>query len=764
MTSEIPTPPERPPYVLAAIISAAVFALYAITIAPTTQFWDTSEYIAAAKVLGIPHPPGNPLFVLLANVWGQLPLVEHYALRINLLAAVTSALSSGLLFLVAERFLRELMPGARVQRYAAAIAGIIVGATAFTVWNQSVVNEKVYTLSLLSISLILWLGTRWIDRSRGPGRDQILLIILYLLALTSTNHTMGLLSAPAIMVLVLQTLRFERAQSGEWAKWLVFCTIATMFVFLPGVLQKGWEQPIVFVLAGLVLAAPLAFAVRTGHSRFAAFALLVTVVGLSVYVLLPIRAALFPPINEGEPTTWETLRAVLNREQYQKGPLVPRQADILWQYANYIQYFSWQFGRDWDASVRNGLAYLFAGLGLLGGVWHWRKDRRGAAALTALMLTVTVLLVFYLDFKYGYSIRPGENLLREVRERDYFFVASFQLWGVWVALGFGAVLHWGAGFFGERLAGNAKWVPAAPALLLCLVPLIGNRLSASRAGETLPRDVAVDILQSVEPYGILITAGDNDTFPLWYAQEVEGIRTDVTVANLSLMNTRWHNRQIKRRAIAPFDSANAVPPYRGRSWPRPTEPVLSWSYDELDSLDPFVRIEAGRVIQLGTVVATPQSQILERADIITLRLIQDNLGKRPIYLSRTTGNYGERMGLAPYLVGHGLARKLMPEPVEESDNIVQVAGLGWMDVERTKTLLFDVYHAESAARERPFGWPDKPSESILALYAIVYASFGEFLSTRLADTGNVAADSVTAQLVLKANDWAERILRNTSFR
>src|SRR3990172_3594786 len=100
----------QPPYLAAAGAFAVILALYVVTIAPTTQFWDTSEYIAAAKVLGIPHPPGNPLFVILANVWGQLLFfVEHYALRINLFAAATSAASSGLLFLVAERWLRPVI-------------------------------------------------------------------------------------------------------------------------------------------------------------------------------------------------------------------------------------------------------------------------------------------------------------------------------------------------------------------------------------------------------------------------------------------------------------------------------------------------------------------------------------------------------------------------------------------------------------------------------------------------------------------------------
>ncbi len=77
------TDTERPPYGWAAATFAAVFGLYLATLAPTTAFWDTSEYIAAAKVLGIPHPPGNPLFTLTAHVFGLLPIAAEYAKRMS---------------------------------------------------------------------------------------------------------------------------------------------------------------------------------------------------------------------------------------------------------------------------------------------------------------------------------------------------------------------------------------------------------------------------------------------------------------------------------------------------------------------------------------------------------------------------------------------------------------------------------------------------------------------------------------------------------
>ena len=93
----------QPSYIPAAIAAGLVFVLYLITLAPSVAMWDTGEYMAAAKVLGLPHPPGNPFFMLLGNVFGQLPLPVSYAAKINILAALSSALSAGFWFLITER-------------------------------------------------------------------------------------------------------------------------------------------------------------------------------------------------------------------------------------------------------------------------------------------------------------------------------------------------------------------------------------------------------------------------------------------------------------------------------------------------------------------------------------------------------------------------------------------------------------------------------------------------------------------------------------
>src|SRR6266700_2061513 len=298
--------PEAPPYLWAGVVALGALILYVATLAPTTQFWDTSEYIAAAYVLGIPHPPGNPLFTLIAHTWGLLPLAAAYAERINLLAAVTSAVAAGCWFLVGERWMRSWVP-VRLPRRLAAVAGALSAATAFTVWNQSVVNEKVYTLSLLSIALVLWLIVRWDDQPPGEAHDHHLLMIVFLLALTSTNHMMGVLVGPVVAILLFPPLKPQRpadeaGRSAEWSQWGVFCSVFALIV------ASGLENVAPLIIAGVLFLLALGYAlVYARNGDFAVAVLLVAIVGASVYLFLPIRAAHYPPINEGEPTTWKSL-------------------------------------------------------------------------------------------------------------------------------------------------------------------------------------------------------------------------------------------------------------------------------------------------------------------------------------------------------------------------------------------------------------------------------------------------------------------------
>src|SRR5574338_1257818 len=608
----------RPSYLAAGIAAALVLILYIVTLAPSTAMWDTSEYIAAAYILGLPHPPGNPFFVLIGKFFSLLPIAGSIAARINILAAVSSAVSAGMWFLITERVLVSWFPR-RWQRIVGGSIAALIGATAFTVWSQSVVNEKVYTVSLVGLALVAWLTVRWCDDPDGPKADRLLVLVAYLLGLGYSNHMAGMLAAPAVAIAVL--------------------------IRRPKTLLR-WK---------LLLAAAAA-----------------VVLGITPFATQPIRAAYFPAINEGEPTacrtelkadctfsagTWQAFKYNFNREQYGKPSVAERQAPFSAQIGMWWLYFKWQWLRDAHgdaAPLQTTLATVFLLLGLIGGYVHYQRDRRSFWFFGPLMFTMTLLLIYYLNFKYGYSQAPelGDNVPREVRDRDYFYLWSFSGWSVWAALGLVYVWETIAALIGSenvrlgrdtlQLPRKRSWFVASPILALAFIPLFANWSSASRKADTTTRDFAADLLNSVEPYGILITVGDNDTFPLWYAQEVEGVRRDVTVAVTSLLNTDWYPRSLLRRPIVPYDAEHGPAVYRGRSWPMPTTPIFSGTVAQLDSVPEYVELRTPQIFEQGSLRAVVDPRRLEygvpvRSDLLVLQLLPDNYGIRPFYISRTTG-------------------------------------------------------------------------------------------------------------------------------
>jgi hypothetical protein len=674
------TPSPRPSYRAAAIAGVLVLVLYLLTLAPTTSMWDTSEYITAAYTLGIPHPPGNPLFVLLGRVATFLP-VGSVAMRVNMLAAFCSAGTAAVWFLVAERVLAHWFTQ-RWTRLAGAGVAALLSATAFTVWNQSVVNEKVYTVSLAFFAIVSWLTVLWCDDPDGRRADRLLVLIAYLIGLGYANHPAGFLVGPAVTVAVL--------------------------VRRPRTLLR-WR---------LILAAVLALGL-----------------GVTPFAVEPIRAAHHPALNEGDPTgcadqigvrctfsstTVHRLMDNVNRVQYAKPALSDRQAPLTAQAGMWWLYFKWQWLRDVHGGqpvLQLALALLFLGLGIAGGIVHWRHDRASFWFFGPLIFTVTVALVYYMNFKYGASQAPElTGVPREVRDRDYFYLWSYSAWSVWAALGLAA--GWRA--LAERSReGRGRWLNTAPVLLLGAFPLVGNWRDASRAGETATREWAHDLLNSVEPYGILITLGDNDTFPLWYAQEVEGVRPDVTVAVTSLLNTDWYPRGLLRRPITPYDAARGPAEYRGKSWPLPATPIFSLTPKQLDEIPDYVDLREPQLFEHGSIHAIVDPRRLEygvpvRSDIIVLQLLKDNAGIRPFYLARTTGGYLQALGLEPYALMQGLASKVMTAPVPTSPDTVAVPGIGHIDLTRSLDL-WKGFGGPPAILARG-DWVDRPSVNIPMTY------------------------------------------------
>ncbi|MDB4884204.1 MAG: hypothetical protein JWL95_2970 [Gemmatimonadetes bacterium] len=709
----------RPSYGAAAVASAIVLAMYVATLAPTTAMWDASEYITAAYTLGIPHPPGNPLFVLLGRVASLLPL-GSVAYRINLLAAASSAAAAGIWFLVVERVVAQTIERRWVQLTGGALAALL-SATAFTVWNQSVVNEKVYTVSLAFFAVVSWLTVLWCDDPDGRRADRILILIAYLIGLGYANHPAGFLVVPAVGVAVLA------------------------------------RRPRTILRWRLVAAAVLALGL-----------------GLTPFALEPIRAAHHPALNEGDPTgctgkigfactfsdtTVRRLMANINREQYGKPNLSERQAPFTAQLGMWWLYFRWQWLRDphgTQRTLQGALAALFLLLGIGGGFEHWRRDRASFWFFGPLILTVTLALVYYMNFKYGASQDPElSGVAREVRDRDYFYLWSFSAWSAWAALGLVGVWR----FLAERGGTLPRWRASAPVLLLGALPLVGNWRSASRAGEWATREWAHDVLNSVEPYGVLITGGDNDTFPLWYAQEVEGVRRDVTVAVTSLLNTDWYARGLLHRPIYRYDAAAGPAVYRGRSWPVPTRPVLALTEAQLGAIPEYIEVHEPQVFQQGAIRAVVDPRRLEfgvplRSDLLVLQMLKDNMSVRPFYVSRTTASYAQALGLEPYSLVQGLVTKVATASIASTRDTVAVPGVGHLDVRRSMALWDGVYRAPAAIIRRG-DWVDRPSAGIPALYTSTALLLGDGLDRqgRAADAQRVRQAGVNVAEAAHVLEW-----------
>ncbi|MGH7662653.1 MAG: hypothetical protein ACRENA_17260 [Vulcanimicrobiaceae bacterium] len=286
-------------------------------------------------------------------------------------------------------------------------------------------------------------------------------------------------------------------------------------------------------------------------------------------------------------------------------------------------------------------------------------------------------------------------------------------------------------------------------LLIALIPFFANFHSASRGGQRFTRDWAADLLNSVEPYGILVTDGDNDTFPLWYAQDVEGIRKDVVVACSCLLETDWNVRDVIRRPIYPYDAAAGPAIYRNHTWVKPTGPPLHWTMDQADSVPGYFEVQKPMVFTKDSIVATigrkDSISILSRGQLVILQFIKDAFPERPIYFS--SRNTPDALGLGPHLLAQGLAQKLVMQIPKASRDTVSTP-LGLTDVPRSLALWTTVYEGP-AQLVREGQWVDRASAGIPYHYVLV----GYYLANAVAQEGNrPVADQImrTVELMARA--------------
>ncbi len=486
-----------PSSTVAAVIAFVVLlSAYLATAAPDLTFWDASELATAANTMGIPHPPGTPLWVLIARVAAMVFSSAGPARSVTMLSAWATAAAGALGAAMATRWI-----GAR-----GAVAAAVSAGAMMSVWANATETE-VYAVSLLLSVAMLYAGERAGRHDASDDtRQRWRALLAFLTALTLPIHLSAMVALPAAIAFAW---RGARPTTREMLTW---CALAAL--------------------------------------------------ALSACAVLPLRAGHAPALNSGNAVTLRAVVSVLQREQYAVAGLWPRSAPLWLQFGNVFEWADWQvaFGLHRVPSPswsRTPLTLLWGWLALLGVRGLWRHDARVGRAMALLLLCGTLGVATWLNLKAGPTYGSGvlaDSVVREARERDYFFVLGFWAWGLSAGAGLAVIA--------ARLATRLPAVIAPVAYAVAAVPLVANGPAMDRTREpmaSLPRTFGRLLLDAVPQNGVLFTAGDNDSFPLWYLQQVEDYRSDVTVVTIPLLRAAWYREQIATRTrLLPASSGAAV--------------------------------------------------------------------------------------------------------------------------------------------------------------------------------------------------------------
>jgi hypothetical protein len=325
-------------------------------------------------------------------------------------------------------------------------------------------------------------------------------------------------------------------------------------------------------------------------------------------------------------------------------------------------------------------------LGVLGLIYQWKRRRRDAFVVFLLYFFTGIAIILYLN-------QAGP----QPRERDYSLVGSFYAFSIYIGLGVLFVCD----LLQKKLAGNRGAMLAAGLCLLAVpVLMAGQEWPAhDRHKKTLARDIASDHLNSCAPQAILFTSADNDTYPLWYAQEVENIRPDVRVVITTLLGTDWMIDQLQTKVNEserlPFswthdkyvgDNRNYLPYYDKGPFPKDSAMSLQAamvfagsdsnrlqaesgeSLNYLPTRNLYLPVNKDVVLHNGTVAPGDSTDILSRLDfsfqgnslykndIAEYNIIAANNWERPIYFTYPPYN----LGMENYVADQGLAYHLTP--------------------------------------------------------------------------------------------------------
>ena len=692
------------------------FVVYLLTMADTVPYWDSGEFIATSYILGVPHPPGSPLYLIIGRVFSMIPFNPDIAFRINLISPIVSALAVMFLYLSCVKLIIGYRGQIKSQIDSIIIFGSsLVGSLTFAFTDShwfNAVEAEVYGFSTFFTAIVVWLILHWSERADEKGNERYILIIAYMIGLATGVHLLNLLALP-FLALIIFFRKFEFSYKGfaitTAITGIVFYLINTGIINgMPKLVDKiGLTTVIImYVLIFGLMVASIVY--KKFQYALGLTSTVLILIGYSSYAMIFIRSDQKPAINENDPSTVSRAISYMEREQYGRMFQFPRryqglppkheavgrpqngrdytsrqerayktyrmdkQWSYFWDYQvkkMYWRYFLWQFagrGPSTESLVtpygarpnEDGVAWFQFGLplaflfGLWGMFYHFQQDRKRAFSILSLFLMTGLAIIIFVN-----QDNP------QPRERDYSYVGSFFAFSIWISIAIQALLD----KFRKLLRGRSyqkNGLVASVAILFFAMPLMmlkANYHEHNRSDNRIAWDYSYNILQSCEPNAIIFTNGDNDTFPLWYLQEVEGIRTDVTVANLSLLNTEWYIRQLRDSRPGEFikmgddqvqDVASGLKEWKSQivRVPAPKSEKNKNGYIEWKVNPTF----AGAALMVK--------------DLMILQIIFAAQWKYPIYFAVTVPQ-SNRLNLEQYIEMEGLVYRLRPYKVNQQSAI-----------------------------------------------------------------------------------------------
>jgi tetratricopeptide (TPR) repeat protein len=751
---------------------ALAFIVYSLTVQPTVPFWDCGEFSSAAIWQQVPHPPGTPLFLLIGKLFHIIIPFGDPGWKINMVSVVASAITIWLLYFIIVKTIINF----REEKIVSLADALTVFGTAFlgaaaytfsdTFWFNAVESE-VYATSSLFVAVVVYLMMKWNEEADNPGHERYILLIAYLIGLSTGVHLLAILTIFSFAIIV-----YFRKYEFTWMSFFVMgiITVITFWVIYPGVVKYipalfGGHFPMKneageYIIEGnfvkyiaLALIAFIIYLFYYGWKKkfellkLITMSLLLMVFGYTTYTQILLRSNANPPMNENEPNDFTTLTSYLGREQYGEQRMWPRRTEYndevkmyyynmkdqkgdyvygqwfnpetkrvtkkdgtqtarvdytninfsgeiayLWKYQidhMFLRYFFWNFvGRESDVqdadeawfdkansevmNYKSGYADLFPIrfyalpliLGLIGLFFHFNKDPKMALAFLVLFLLMGVLTAI------------AQNQQQpQPRERDYFYAGSFMVFSLWIGLGAYGLIEW---WSKEKLKTSIAAIVLIIAFLLVPVNMaVGGWKLHSRAGNYLPFDYSYNILQSVEENAIVFTNGDNDTFPLWFLQDVVGVRRDVRIVNLSLANTLWYIHQLKNRE--PWGAEKIPLTFSDESLTVHESDDRALSYDFAEAREIIIPMSKELLAKFTddqnlieqqemrfTFVGTPYYEhegktiyLIHVYNKVILDILQQTRLERPVYFSNTVGP-DVFSGLGRYLRYEGMALRICP--------------------------------------------------------------------------------------------------------